>query len=214
MAASQGAKRHTGAGVVHLPLTWVGMVGNAASHMDQVRCATEPAETTALRKRLADLESTVERLRSELLTRTSGERLAGLHLVVEAGGFRALIPERRVDQVAPLVAMRPLPRAPAWVAGTFVCRGRTVTALDLAAWVHGRRGQVPLDAHLVIFTGTPAAALLVDVVHSVEEDVSVAGGAAPPEAGRLVAGVCSLGGEVLPLLAVEAIERAAAEEVA
>jgi len=110
------------------------------------------------------------------------------------------------------VAMRRLPLAPAWVAGTFVCRGRTVTALDLGAWIRGRRGEVPLDAHLVIFTGTPATALLVDVVHSVEEEVSVAGGAPPSEAGRLVAGVCSLAGEVLPLLAVEAIERAAAEE--
>jgi purine-binding chemotaxis protein CheW len=179
--------------------------------MDPARGAAGD-QTTELRRQLAELEATVDRVRAELLAQTTGERLAGLHLLVEAGGFRALVPERRVDQVAALVAMRPLPRAPAWMAGTFVCRGRTVMALDLAAWARGRRAEPPLDAHLVIFAGTPAAALLVDAVLSIEEEVTVAAGAVAPVAGRLVAGICSVNGEVLPLLSVEAIERAAAEE--
>ncbi|RMH61555.1 MAG: purine-binding chemotaxis protein CheW [Zetaproteobacteria bacterium] len=48
------------------------------------------------------------------------------------------IPARKVERVLPLVDLRPVPRAPAWVAGTMNYHGRIVPVIDLCALHLGR----------------------------------------------------------------------------
>ena len=64
---------------------------------------------------------------------------------------------------------------------------------------------------MVVFSSSPPFALLVDgVLSTVEAPLLLQGGGAGPEAwreARLVAGLCRLGDEVVPLLGVAALAR-------
>lgn len=163
------------------------------------------AEAARLERELFDLER-------QLTVVGAGTPRAGLHLVVEAGGQRVLIEARAVVQITRVLEFTPIPGAPAAVLGAFVRRGQPGVAVDLAR-VMGAAHDPDLDAHLVIVGGARLLGLVVDrVQHVIEAPVRV-----DPRAERLlpgfradlVAGWCDVGGWLLPVVLVEAIERLA-----
>jgi len=148
------------------------------------------------------------------LARPAGETLPGLHLVVEAAGRRALLAAAHVLEIVRLVALEPRPGAPEALLGTFTWRGVPVVAVDLAALL-GVRRQPALDAQIAVLAGTPAAGLVLDRVHGLLERPVRHPEAAPPvgwEAAGLVEGLCTAGGEVLPLLDPRPITALARQE--
>jgi purine-binding chemotaxis protein CheW len=166
---------------------------------------------------VADRASAIERLRrlEEELVRAQEELASlgateapGLHLVLEAAGRRGLLPATRVQEVVRLVALEPLPSAPPAVLGTFVCRGAVTVAVSLAA-VLGTPREPELDAQIAVLAGAPAVGLVVDRIHGLVDGPAVhsGGGQAPGwEGSRLVAGLCLVDGEVVPLLDPTPIE--------
>jgi len=155
------------------------------------------AELHALEGRLRDAQAKLVAL--------GGEAMPGLHLVLEVGGRRALLPAHRVAEVVQLVALTPLPGAPAQVAGSFLYRGTPVVVIDLAA-VLGRPREPALDARIVVLASSPPVGLLVDAVERLVDGPKLFDGEAPGEdaAGRpeqaFLAGLCVEGGQVMPLL--------------
>jgi purine-binding chemotaxis protein CheW len=153
---------------------------------------------------LRRLEDELQRAQAELLA-LGGATLPGLHLVIEAGGARGLLPTARVSEVVRLVATTPLAGAPPHVLGTFVLRGAPVLAVDLAA-VLGIVREPPLDAQIVILAGTPRVGLVVDRIERLVEAPRVFAGDAAGrthEAWRgtgLVSGLCVDGADVLPVM--------------
>jgi purine-binding chemotaxis protein CheW len=173
--------------------------------------ASPPPEPPEPRPSRAALVAEVRRLGGALaraqaaLLADGGEAVPGVHLLVEAAGRRALLPTARVVEVVRLVALAPLPGAPAHVLGTFVCRGAPVVAVDLATLLGAPRPPA-LDAQIAVVGGAPAVGLVVDRVARLVDSPRLFEGdvaAGMPEAWRgstLVAGLCVDEGEVLPLL--------------
>ncbi len=159
----------------------------------------------ALERELLDVERTLGKV-------GAGTRRSGVHLVVEAGGHRALLEAAGVVQIARLVEFTRIPGSPPAVLGGFVRRGRQGVAIDLAA-VLGSEREPDLDAHLVIVGGACLLGVLVDQVrHVVEAPVRVDAGTErllPTFRADLVASWCDVGGWIVPLVAVPAIERLA-----
>ncbi len=164
----------------------------------------------ALERELFELERSLSHLGAE-------SRRQGLHLVVEAGGHRALLEGRAVVQIARLVEFTPIPGAPPAVLGGFVRRGAPGVAIDLAA-VFGSPREPDLDAHLVIVGGARTLGIVVDRVrHVVEAPPRVdprAERLLPALPAELVASWCDVGGWLVPLVTVEAIERVATRRAA
>jgi purine-binding chemotaxis protein CheW len=168
----------------------------------------DPAETE-VRATRATLVERLKRLEDELtqaqgeLAAIGGEELPGLHLVVEAAGRRGLLAAGRVQEIVRLVATEPIAGAPPSILGTFICRGAPVVAVDLAALL-GLQREPALDAQIAILAGTPAVGLVFDRIRGLHERpvLHAAGHEEIPgwEGSRLVAGLCTAGGEVLPLL--------------
>jgi len=159
----------------------------------------------ALVAELRRLEDELQRAQADLLA-LGGANLPGLHLVIDAGGARGLLPTARVSEVVRLVATTPLAGAPPHVIGTFVCRGAPVLAVDLAA-VLGIRREAPIDSQIVILAGTPRVGLVVDRIERLIDGPRVFAGEAAGRtheawrgAAGLVAGLCVDGADVLPVV--------------
>jgi purine-binding chemotaxis protein CheW len=157
----------------------------------------------ALVAELRRLEEALQRTHGELLA-LGGESVAGLHLVVEAAGRRALLSSARVVEIVRLVATEPLAGAPRYVLGTFVCRGGPVVVYDLAAHL-GVEREPALDAQIVVLAGMPAMGLVVDRIERLVDGPRAFGGGAEalPDAWKgspLVVGLCVEGGQVLPVI--------------
>lgn len=182
------------------------------------RTTPSPADRDALVAEVRRLEEELRRAQARLLAQ-GGAALPGVHLVVEAAGHRGLLASARVVEVVPLVETQPLPGAPPHVLGTFVCRGTPVVAVDLAALLGARRPPA-LDARIVVLAGTPAVGLVVDRVARLVEDPALHDGevtAGAPEAWRgspLLAGLCLVDGEALPLLEPSAVAASVAGSLA
>jgi purine-binding chemotaxis protein CheW len=164
-----------------------------------------------LRRRLSELQGELHRVQEEMVSLGPGEELPGMHAVVHVGDYRALVPVDRVKEIVRLVALTPLPSAPAHVRGSFVCRGQPVIAVDLASWL-GVQREPELEAHILVVTGARPFGLIVDGVRSlVSAPVLVQGGAdAEWEIWRgsgLTVGLCRAGQEILPLLSLTPIDR-------
>ncbi len=162
------------------------------------------ASRAELAARLVQLEDELQQVQGRLFAMGAGA-LPGIHLVIEAAGFRALLSSARVAEVVRMVAMTPLAGAPAEVRGTFICRGAPVVAVDLRRLL-GAPEDPDLDSQIVILGGTPAVGLVVDRVLRLLEDPKLYEGdlaASMPEGwrqSRLAAGLCLDGEEVLPVL--------------
>jgi len=163
-----------------------------------------------LLERAARLERELLELERQLVGAGVRSPRAGLHLVVEAGGDRALIEARTVLQITRLVEFTPIPGAPPAVLGGFVRHGEPGVAVDLARLL-GVVREPDVDAHLVIAGGARMLGVLVDRVRNVVD--------APPRIDpraerllpafreELVAAWCDVGGWLLPVVTLEAIER-------
>lgn len=175
----------------------------------------QPRRAADLRSRLAALDAERDRLQAELASLGPGEPLPGMHLVVELAGHRALLPAGRVLEVVPLVPFSPLPQAGPHTLGAFVYRGQPLAALDLRSLV-GAPSAPALDAHLVVIAAQRPFAVLVDRARPLATPPLVAPGDVDAgdawRASALVATLCRCDGEVLPLLATAALERALAAE--
>ena len=183
---------------------------------DDSAAASPPASRAAVVERLRQLEEELSRAQGELAA-IGGEQLPGLHLVVEAAGRRGLLPAGRVQEIVRLVATQPIPGAPPSILGTFVCRGVPVVAVDLAGLLGAPRTPA-LDAQIAVLTGTPAVGLVFDRIRGLYERpvLHAAGREEIPgwEGSRLVVGLCTVGGEVLPLLDPAPVIASVREEVA
>lgn len=174
--------------------------------------ATSPAD--ALLERAARLERELLDLERQLTEVGAGTTRAGLHLVVEVGEHRVLLEARGVVQITRVVEFLPILGAPEAVLGSFIRRGEAGVAVDLAR-VLGCTREPDLDAHLVIVGGARLLGVVADRVrHVVEAPTRVdprAERLLPGFRAELVAGWCDVGGWLLPLLSMEAIERIALE---
>lgn len=65
-------------------------------------------------------------------------KLAGtLFLLFTLGEQRFALPARAVVEVLPLLPLKPVPHAPAWVGGVFAYRGKVVPVIDVRALALG-----------------------------------------------------------------------------
>ncbi len=157
---------------------------------DDIPAAGSPSARAGLVDRLRHLEEELAQAQGALAA-IGGEALPGL------------LPAARVREIVRMVATEPVAGAPPSVLGTFVCRGVPVVAVDLAALL-GVRRQVALDAQIAVLAGTPAVGLVFDRIQGLHERpvLHAAGREELPgwEESRLVVGLCTVAGEVLPLL--------------
>lgn len=73
-----------------------------------------------------------------------------LFLLFQVGKERYAIEAGGVVEVAPLLPMKRLPKAPKGVAGVFNYRGRPVPAVDLSELTQGRPSEVRLSTRIII----------------------------------------------------------------
>ncbi len=73
-----------------------------------------------------------------------------LFILFEAGGERYAIEARRVVEVAPLLGLKKLPRAPRGLAGIFNYRGRAVPAIDLSELAAEKPAPELLSTRIII----------------------------------------------------------------
>ncbi|WP_038161071.1 chemotaxis protein CheW [Verrucomicrobium sp. BvORR106] len=73
-----------------------------------------------------------------------------LLLVFQLGQHRFALDTRQVAEVLPLVQHRPLPQAPAGVAGVFAYHGRPVPLIDLAAIALGEPSQQRMSTRIIL----------------------------------------------------------------
>ncbi|WP_375737568.1 chemotaxis protein CheW [Pseudomonas boanensis] len=73
-----------------------------------------------------------------------------LYLLFRLGEDRYALDVRDVVEVLPLLQLKQVPEAPAWVAGVFSHRGVLVPVLDLGALAFGKPAKVRTSTRLVV----------------------------------------------------------------
>ncbi|HEB98369.1 MAG TPA: purine-binding chemotaxis protein CheW [Thiotrichales bacterium] len=73
-----------------------------------------------------------------------------LCLVLQPGEERYLLDAGTIVEIVPFVHLKPLPHAPAWVAGLFDYRGEAVPVIDLTLLLGGRPSRALLTTRIVI----------------------------------------------------------------
>lgn len=89
---------------------------------------------------------------SELTAKRSAvkQALHTLFLLFRIGSERYALQAIEVAEVLPRVPLKPIPRAPHWVAGVFGYRGTVVPVIDLSALMFGEPAQVRTSTRLVL----------------------------------------------------------------
>ncbi|WP_347904365.1 chemotaxis protein CheW [Pseudomonas purpurea] len=82
-----------------------------------------------------------------------------LFLVFRIGEERYALQATEVIEVLPRLPLKPIPRAPAWVAGVFAYRGAVVPVIDLSALTFGQPAQARTSTRLVLVHYRPDDAL-------------------------------------------------------
>jgi len=73
-----------------------------------------------------------------------------LFIVFQLGKEYYALDAAQVDEVLPLVGIKPIPQAPPGVAGVFECRGVPVPAIDLSQLVLGRPAESRLSTRMIV----------------------------------------------------------------
>ena len=89
---------------------------------------------------------------SELTARRGAAMPAkqSLFVVLRHGNERDALPALEVAEVLPQLPLKPMPRAPDWVAGVFAYRGAVVPVIDLSALTFGQPAQARTSTRLVL----------------------------------------------------------------
>ena len=80
-----------------------------------------------------------------------------LFLVFQAGGQRFAVAAVEVSEVLPVLPLKPIARAPAWVAGVFAHRGQVVPVIDIGALAFDQPATPRTSTRLVLvhYRGQP-----------------------------------------------------------
>jgi chemotaxis-related protein WspB len=81
-----------------------------------------------------------------------------LFLVFHVGNERFALQAIEVAEVLPRLPLKPIARAPEWVAGVFAYRGAVVPVIDLSALTFGHPAQARTSTRLVLVHYRPDAA--------------------------------------------------------
>jgi chemotaxis-related protein WspB len=94
---------------------------------------------------------------SELTAKRTAVKQAShaLCLVFRIGSERYALQAIEVAEVLPRVPLKPIPRAPDWVAGVFAYRGAVVPVIDLRALTFGQPAQARTSTRLVLVLYRP-----------------------------------------------------------
>ena len=127
----------------------------------------------------------------------------GTLLLVRHGSGRMGVDLAAVREVLRMVAVRPIPGAPAGILGVMNLRGETIAVLDLEARLPSQAEPPGIDHHLVVLSSAPAP-LAIAVSH-VDDIEAVPAGAFREAADVLpkgvpVSGVARMGEELIPVL--------------
>ena len=80
-----------------------------------------------------------------------------LFLLFRIGNERYALQAIEVAEVLPRLALKPIAKAPPWVAGVFAYRGAVVPVIDLGALTFGQPAQVRTSTRLVLVHYRPQA---------------------------------------------------------
>ncbi|MNZ36309.1 Chemotaxis protein CheW [compost metagenome] len=83
------------------------------------------------------------------------QALHALFLVFRIGNERYALKAIEVAEVLPCLPLKPIPHAPAWVAGVFAYRGTVVPVIDLSALTFGTSAQARTSTRLVLVNYHP-----------------------------------------------------------
>lgn len=154
--------------------------------------------TTALRRRLSELEAETASVFAALRGAQSETPLSGHFIIVETGGVAALLPAPAVREIVRVVELQPLEGAGPMVAGTFVYRGVPAVAIR-----SGSARDFSIEAHVVLLDGPVLVGLIVDRVESVVEGATLLAASEDDQDGVLT--LCRVGDRVLPLLGLSTL---------
>jgi chemotaxis methyl-accepting protein methylase len=158
---------------------------------------------SALHRRARELRGDLAELEAELAGLGPGDRLPGLHLVVEAAGRRALVSAAQVEQVAVSPELSSVRGGPPEALGLATAGGRSMPVIDLAALM-GVRRPPPRGAVLVVFEAALPFGLLADAASPASGPPLLVGGdGGGADRWRHPNVVAQVGAELLPLLHVE-----------
>lgn len=158
------------------------------------------------RQRLLESRRALSAAEREFIALGPGDRLPGLHLVVDAGGWRAAVSAAQVVEVIERVELQPLPSAPRHAAGEFPYRGQKLVAFDLASFLGARR-EPPASARVLVFSAGATFGLVVDGAElGCDSPLLVPGDPGSPQRGwRHTRVLAQCGDEILPLLDPEGV---------
>jgi chemotaxis methyl-accepting protein methylase len=158
---------------------------------------------SALHRRARELRGDLAALQAELAELGPGDRLPGLHLVLEAAGRRALVSAAQVEEVALSPELSSVRGGPPEALGLATVGGRSMAVIDLAALL-GMRRPPPRGAILVVFDASLPFGLLADAASpSAGPPLLVGGDGVGADRWRHRNVLAQVGAELLPLLHVE-----------
>lgn len=93
-----------------------------------------------------------------------GKPAGVLFLLFTLGEQRFALPARDIVEVLPLLPLKPIPQAPAWVGGVFAYRGQVVPVIDVCALTLGSPAVGRTSTRLVLVQHGPAPARCLGLV--------------------------------------------------
>jgi chemotaxis-related protein WspB len=136
-----------------------------------------------------------------------------LVVTLQAHGSLYAVEAARIIEVAPRVELRPVPHAPAYLAGLLHYRGRVLPAIDLSLLLGGERSADRLSTRIVVLDrpgevrGQPSLGLIaehVSDVRNVPEDAEALPALPLPEAPYL-GPIFQVGEDLLQLIFVDSL---------
>jgi chemotaxis methyl-accepting protein methylase len=158
-------------------------------------------ERSVRRQRLVESRRVISTAERQFIALGPGDRIPGLHLVVDAGGWRAVVSAAQVVEVMHRVDLEHPPSAPPHAAGEFLYRGQKLVAFDLVSFL-GVRREPPASTCVLVFSAGATFGLAIDGAElGCDSPLLVPGDPGSPESTwRHTRVLAQCGGEILPLL--------------